>query len=69
MQQRIPVCVPCKEEEKNKMSNRIKKRKKSKKTNKDRWAESESDESEKEADRMWAKKLGPAVIKVQSVSR
>lgn len=68
MQQRIPVCVPCKEEEKDRMSNRINKRKKSKKANKDRWAESDS-ESENEADRMWAKKLMPAVIKVRLVSR
>lgn len=63
----IPVCEPCRLEEKEKMSNRVKRRKKSKKKNRDPWADSSSDSDDlTDADRAWAKKLIPAIIKARA---
>lgn len=60
----IPVCEPCQQEEREKKESRAKRRKKAKKK-KDPWADSSSD-SDNGADRTWAKKLTPAIIKVRS---
>ena len=70
MNKLIPVCEPCQLEEKEKKSNRVTRRKKSKKKSRNPWADSDSDSDDMtDADRVWAKKLIPAIIKVRSPSR